>query len=152
MSAPELYHIRVAGYLGRSRAARFAGLSLRHEPGGETVLSGMLDQAALHEVPMTMRDLGLKHSSVNRTGTAGSSHDIHLTSAQPVSAGNTSYINEFLTIPVDPFIAFCCLLASPVLYRPAEPQQDSFSAVEVGFSCGCSGRGLSPQWPLQSVV
>ena len=29
----------------------------------------------------------------------------------------------------------------------AEPQQGSLSAAEVGFSCGCSERGLSPQWP-----
>jgi hypothetical protein len=40
------------------------------------------------------------------------------------------------------FIAPCRLLASAVQYRRAEPQQDSFSAVEVGFPCGCSGRGL----------
>jgi len=47
-------------------------------------------------------------------------------------AGNTA----FLTIQDDPFIASCCLLASPGHYRRAEPQQDSFSAAEVGFSLG----------------
>jgi hypothetical protein len=50
--------------------------------------------------------------------------------------------SAFLTIQDDPFIAPCCLLASAVQYRRAEPQQDSFSAVEVGFTCGYSGRGL----------
>ena len=36
-----------------------------------------------------------------------------------------------LTIQVDPFIAFCHLLALPVQYRRAEPQQGSFSAAWV---------------------
>jgi len=31
--------------------------------------------------------------------------------------------------------------------RRAEPQQHSFPVVEIGFSCSCSGRGLSPQGP-----
>jgi hypothetical protein len=53
---------------------------------------------------------------------------------------------------VDQFIAFCCLLASPVQYRRAESQQDFFSAVEVGFTCGCSGRSLSPPGPRPSGV
>jgi hypothetical protein len=35
---------------------------------GETVLSGMLDQAALHGVLMKIRDLGVKLISVNRIG------------------------------------------------------------------------------------
>jgi hypothetical protein len=44
---------------------RFEGLSMRHEPEGETVLSGMLDQAALQGVFVKIRDLGLKLISVN---------------------------------------------------------------------------------------
>jgi hypothetical protein len=66
MNAPELYEIRLAGHLSQSWTARFEGLSLRHEPGGETVLYGRLDQAALHGNLMRIRDLGLKLISVNR--------------------------------------------------------------------------------------
>ena len=66
MNAPELYEIRVAGHLSTNWAARFEGLSMRHEPEGETVLSGMLDQAAIHGVLVKIRDLGLNLISVNR--------------------------------------------------------------------------------------
>ena len=68
MNAPELYDIRVAGHLSESCAARFEGLSMRFGPEGETVLSGVLDQAALHGVLMRIRDLGLKLISVNPIG------------------------------------------------------------------------------------
>lgn len=66
MNAPELYEVRVAGHLSSNWAARFEGISIRHEPEGETVLSGMLDQAALHGVFLKIRDLGLKIISVKR--------------------------------------------------------------------------------------
>jgi hypothetical protein len=62
---PELYEIRVTGHLSANWAVRFDGLSMHHEPEGETILSGMLDQAALHGVLMRIRDLGLKLISVN---------------------------------------------------------------------------------------
>jgi hypothetical protein len=65
MNAPQLYEIRVAGHLSSNWAARFEGLSMRHEPEGETALSGMLDQAALHGVFMKIRSLGLNLISVN---------------------------------------------------------------------------------------
>ena len=70
-NAPESYEIRVAGHLSANWAARFEGLSMRHEPEGETVLSGDLDQAALHGVLMKIRDLGLNLISVNRVEAAG---------------------------------------------------------------------------------
>jgi len=73
MNAPELYEIRVAGHLSKSWMAKFEGLSMRHEPEGETVLSGMLDQAALQGVLMRIRDLGLKLVSVNCIGPTTSS-------------------------------------------------------------------------------
>ena len=69
MNAPQEYEIRVAGHLSANWAARFEGLSMRHEPDGETVLSGMLDQAALHGALAKIRDLGLKLISVNRVET-----------------------------------------------------------------------------------
>ncbi len=71
-NAPEFYEIRVAGHLSANWAARFEGLSMRHEPEGETVLSGMLDQAALHGVLVRIRDLGLNLISVNRVEAPGS--------------------------------------------------------------------------------
>ncbi len=72
MNAPEMYEIRVASHLSANWAARFEGLSMRHEPEGETVLSGLLDQAALHGVLVKIRDLGLNLISVNRVEAAGS--------------------------------------------------------------------------------
>jgi len=71
-NAPVSYEIRVAGHLSANWAARFEGLSMCHEPQGETVLSGMLDQAALHGVLVKIRDLGLNLISVNRVGTSES--------------------------------------------------------------------------------
>ena len=68
MNAPAYYEIRVAGHLSTNWAARFEGLSMRHEPEGETVLTGKLDQAAMHGVFVKIRDLGLNLISVNRIG------------------------------------------------------------------------------------
>ena len=69
---PELYEIRIEGHLGESWAARFEGMSSRHEPEGETTLSGRLDQAGLHGVLVRIRDLGLKLISVTRIRPTGS--------------------------------------------------------------------------------
>lgn len=73
INEPELYEIRVAGHLSENWERRFEGLSLRQQPEGETMLSGMLDQAALHGVLAKIRDLGLNLISVNRTRAQGSS-------------------------------------------------------------------------------
>jgi hypothetical protein len=59
MNAPQMYEIRVVGHLSANWVARFEGLSMRHEPEGDTVLSGKLDQAALHGVFIKIRSLGL---------------------------------------------------------------------------------------------
>jgi len=69
INAPQFFEIRVAGHLSANWAARFEGLSMRHEPEGETLLSGMLDQAALHGVFMKIRSLGLNLISVKRIET-----------------------------------------------------------------------------------
>jgi hypothetical protein len=56
----DTYEIRVKGHIDRRRASQFAGMTLSHLPGGETVLVGALpDQAALHGVLSRIRDLGL---------------------------------------------------------------------------------------------
>ena len=67
-NAPAPFEIRVAGHLSANWKARFEGLTMRHEPEGETVLSGSLDQAALHGVLVRIRDLGLNLISVNPVG------------------------------------------------------------------------------------
>lgn len=74
INAPVCYEIRVAGHLSANWAARFEGLSMRHEPEGETVLTGMLDQAAMHGVFVKIRDLGLNLISVNRVEATESSY------------------------------------------------------------------------------
>lgn len=66
MNAPEMYEIRVNGHISESLGRQFEGLSLRHEPDGNSVLSGMLDQSALHGVLIKIRDLGLKLVAVNQ--------------------------------------------------------------------------------------
>ena len=65
-NTPEMYEIRVAGHLSANWTARFEGMSMQHEPDGETVLTGTLDQAALHGVFVKIRNLGLYLISVNR--------------------------------------------------------------------------------------
>ena len=71
MNAPKMYEIRVAGHLSANWEARFEGLSMQHAPNGETVLSGFLDQAALHGVLAKIRDLGLNLIAVNRIKVEG---------------------------------------------------------------------------------
>jgi len=65
----EQYEIRVAGRLGASWADWFEGLEIRDEPDTEgvcstTVISGMMDQAALHGTLNKIRDLGIPLLSV----------------------------------------------------------------------------------------
>ena len=62
---PVPYQIRVQGHLDVRWAARLGGLTLSHEPDGTTTLSGLkLDQAALHGVLKSVRDLGVPLLSV----------------------------------------------------------------------------------------
>ncbi len=54
------YEIRLEGHLDTRWAARFDGLSLRHESDGTTTLHGLVDdQAALHGLLSRVRDLGV---------------------------------------------------------------------------------------------
>lgn len=75
MNTPQMYEIRVAGHLSTNWATRFEGLSMQHEPEGETALTGELDQAALHGVLVRIRDLGLNLISVNRIETSDAIRD-----------------------------------------------------------------------------
>lgn len=68
----EHYEIRVEGHLGSSWADWFEGLEIRDEPDMEgvcrtTILSGMMDQAALHGTLIKIRDLGIRLLSVRIT-------------------------------------------------------------------------------------
>ncbi len=64
---PGRYEIRVTGHLDGRWAARFEGLSLRHEADGQTVIHGVVaDQAALHGLLQRVRDIGLPLVSVAR--------------------------------------------------------------------------------------
>jgi len=61
------YEIRVDGHLGRRWAAWFDGMTLVHEEGGTTVISGpVVDQAALHGVLQKLRDLGISLCSLTQ--------------------------------------------------------------------------------------
>ncbi len=68
MNTEKLYEIRIASHLSVTWKARFEGLCIQLDPGGETVLSGRLDQSALHGVLTRIRDLGLELVAVNRVG------------------------------------------------------------------------------------
>ena len=57
--APQ-YEVRVEGHLGTRWAAWFDGLSLSLEEDGTTVIRGpLVDQAAMHGLLRTLRDIGI---------------------------------------------------------------------------------------------
>jgi hypothetical protein len=60
------YEIRVEGHLAADWSDWFEGLTVCQEANGETVLAGLLDQAALHGVLAKVRDLGLVLVAVQR--------------------------------------------------------------------------------------
>jgi hypothetical protein len=63
---PMIYQIRIKGHLGRQWAYRFEELSITLEDDGTTLLTGpVVDQAALHGIMKTIRDLGITLLSVN---------------------------------------------------------------------------------------
>jgi hypothetical protein len=58
---PGWYEIRLGGHLAPRWAARFDGMTLTNLADGTTVLLGpVVDQAALHGLLLTVRDLGLQ--------------------------------------------------------------------------------------------
>ncbi len=64
----DFYEIRVAGHLSQRWSDWFEGLSIRNDPGGETVLSGAFaDQAALFGALAKVQALNLRLISVNRS-------------------------------------------------------------------------------------
>jgi hypothetical protein len=61
----EQYEIRLRGHLDDRWAACFEGLRITREANGDTLLTGpVVDQAALHGMLRTVRDLGLPLVSV----------------------------------------------------------------------------------------
>ena len=77
----KVYQIRIEGVLAESWSAWFEGLDLEHKTGDSgirtTVLTGTLDQSALHGVLAKIRDLNLKLVSVSASGAPASSQITH---------------------------------------------------------------------------
>jgi hypothetical protein len=66
------YEIRVQGGLDQDWSEWFDGLTISHDPDGNTVLRGPLtDEAALHGVLIKVRDLALPLLAVNRIEALG---------------------------------------------------------------------------------
>ena len=64
---PAIYQIRLKGHLDRRRSDWFEGMIITLEQGGETLLTGPVeDQAALHGLLRKVRDLGLPLIAVVR--------------------------------------------------------------------------------------
>ncbi len=66
---PAWYEIRLLGQLAPGWAARFDGMSLTALADGSTLIEGaVVDQAALHGLLHTLRDIGLPLLSVTQVG------------------------------------------------------------------------------------
>ncbi|MCB0115369.1 MAG: hypothetical protein KDD84_14820 [Caldilineaceae bacterium] len=64
---PMIYQIRLQGHLDPRWVARLAGLTISLQDNGDTLITGhVADQAALHGLLRTVRDLGIPLLSVNR--------------------------------------------------------------------------------------
>ena len=90
-TSPGLYEIRVQGQLEPRWATWFDGFALTAEADGTTVIRGtVIDQAALHGLLQSLRDLGLPLVSVTQpqddTARSLDSGDPATDAAQPPSA------------------------------------------------------------------
>jgi hypothetical protein len=64
---PGWYEIRLTGHLAPRWQARFDGMTLTTQADGTTLIEGpVVDQAALHGLLRTLRDIGLPLLSVTR--------------------------------------------------------------------------------------
>jgi hypothetical protein len=68
-SQPVVYQIRLKGHLGSQWTDWFEGLTITLEEDGDTLLTGPVDQAALHGLLKRVRDLGMTLVSVNQVQT-----------------------------------------------------------------------------------
>lgn len=60
------YEIRIRGHLDARWIRQFEDLEILQNPGGETTITGLMDQAKLHGVLNRIRDLGLELIAVNQ--------------------------------------------------------------------------------------
>jgi len=66
MDAPRVYEFRVAGHLTDRWSDWFEGMTIRNDPNGETILTGLItDQAALFGILTKIHDLNLILISVS---------------------------------------------------------------------------------------
>ena len=64
---PVVYQVRIKGHLSRQWTGWFGGLIITLEDNGDTLLTGpVVDQAALHGLLRSVRDLGMELLSVVR--------------------------------------------------------------------------------------
>ena len=91
-TSPALYEIRVHGRLEPRWSTWFDGFTLTPEPDGTTVISGrVVDQAALHGLLQSLRDLGLPLVSVVQ--------EQHRTAVARERRADTAVARPRLTIP-----------------------------------------------------
>jgi hypothetical protein len=65
---PTQYEIRIQGHLAPRRLRPFEGLTVRHDPGGETLIVGSFrDQAALYGLLSWLQRLGATLLLVRQT-------------------------------------------------------------------------------------
>lgn len=60
------YQIYIKGHLDERWLRYFEGLVISQHPNGKTVISGAMDQAALHGILNLIRDLGLTLITIQR--------------------------------------------------------------------------------------